>query len=107
MADKLEKMLKDAKNYEQKPEEKFGEGKITLSSQAGADENLNQRKGKVWGDNTSSSGENNQIGQHGRDGGTVDGLASNPAPSEKALEEGAEQTGEDTDMSKDTQNNKA
>lgn len=41
--------------------------------------------GKVFGDLTSSSGSQNNPGQHGRDGGTVDGVDANPAPSEDVI----------------------
>lgn len=43
------------------------------------------RSGTVFGDNTSSTGGANNPGQHGRDGGEINGATNNPAPSEEVI----------------------
>lgn len=53
--------------------------------QAGADQALQESRGNVFGDNTSSSGGANNPGQHGRDGGEINGTTNNPKPSEAAI----------------------
>lgn len=56
--------------------------------QAAADMNLEDARGRTFGDTTSSMGEKNNPGQHGRDGGSSvptenpQGFAHNPPPSE-------------------------
>lgn len=54
-------------------------------NQAGADLHLQQSRGTVFGDTTSSQGGANNPGQHGRDGGEINGTTNNPAPSENAI----------------------
>lgn len=51
----------------------------------GANRDLQDRRGNVFGDNTSSSGAANNPGQHGRDGGEVNGEPNNPAPTEEVI----------------------
>lgn len=71
-------------------------------NQAGADLHTEEARGRVFGDNTSSTGGANNPGQHGRDGGEIGSvvepenremLSNNPAPSEAVVEneEGARQ----------------
>ena len=55
---------------------------------AGADQHLSDvTSGHVFGDNTSSSGGANNPGQHGRDGGTINGEENNPVPTDPTPEE--------------------
>lgn len=56
------------------------------ANQAGADQHLSDVRQSVVGDLTSSSAEANNPGQHGRDGGEINGVSNNPAPSEAAIE---------------------
>jgi hypothetical protein len=57
--------------------------------QEAADQSLLQSRGTVWGDLTSSNGNQNVDGLHGRDGGVTGSVDSgkphNPAPSENAI----------------------
>lgn len=53
--------------------------------QAAADQYLQDTRGNVFGDNTSSTGGANNAGQHGRDGGEINGTDNNPAPSKDAV----------------------
>jgi len=54
---------------------------------AGADQHLSDvTSGHVFGDNTSSSGGANNPGQHGRDGGTINGEENNPVPTDPTPE---------------------
>ena len=57
----------------------------TATEQAGADQFLEQSRGRSFGDNTSSSGGANTAGLHGRDGGVSEGTSNNPAPSAEAI----------------------
>jgi hypothetical protein len=59
---------------------------VDASAQAAADAWLEQSRGRVFGDITSSNGDSNTRGLHGRDGGIVPEGPSNPVPSEKAQE---------------------
>lgn len=51
----------------------------------GANRHLEDVRLNVFGDNTSSTGGANNPGQHGRDGGEIDGVDNNPAPSEDVV----------------------
>jgi len=75
------------KTQDTKREENIANPELT----AGADQALQDARGNVFGDNTSSSSEANNPGQHGRDGGEINGVTNNPAPSKEA------QTGEAAD----------
>lgn len=55
------------------------------AAQAAADLALEQARGRVFGDITSSNGDSNTRGLHGRDGGIVPDGPSNPAPSDAAI----------------------
>lgn len=59
---------------------------IDASVQEVVDMWLEQSRGRVFGDNTSSNGDSNTRGLHGRDGGVVPDGPSNPAPSQAAQE---------------------
>lgn len=60
----------------------------TEESIEGANQHLHDvTQGHVFGDNTSSSGGANNPGQHGRDGGTVNGEDNNPVPDDPTPEE--------------------
>src|SRR6188768_35777 len=62
----------------------------TEESIEGANQHLHDvTSGHVFGDNTSSSGGANNPGQHGRDGGTVNGEDNNPSPEDPTPEEEA------------------
>jgi hypothetical protein len=52
----------------------------------GANQNLQDMRSNTFGDNTSSTGGANNPGQHGRDGGEIDGTDNNPAPSKDVIE---------------------
>jgi hypothetical protein len=52
----------------------------------GANRNLQDMRSNTFGDNTSSTGGANNPGQHGRDGGEIDGTDNNPAPSKDVIE---------------------
>lgn len=52
----------------------------------GANQDLQERRSTVFGDNTSSTGGANNPGQHGRDGGEIDGTPNNPAPAKEVIE---------------------
>jgi hypothetical protein len=69
------------KSADSKRDEKVSD----TQNQGGADKDLQERRSTVFGDNTSSTGGSNNPGQHGRDGGEIDGTPSNPAPSESAV----------------------
>lgn len=60
------------------------------SVQDAANESVEQNRGTRFGDNTSSTGEQNQRGLHGRDGGVTaapeGGGVHNPAPDKAAVE---------------------
>lgn len=68
---------------------------VDASAQAAADAWLEQSRGKVFGDITSSNGDSNTRGQHGRDGGVVPEGPSNPTPSVAAQEPEAPELDED------------
>jgi hypothetical protein len=51
----------------------------------GANRDLQDRRGTTFGDNTSSSSAANTPGQHGRDGGEINGTDNNPAPSDDVV----------------------
>lgn len=51
----------------------------------GANKDLQDRRLHTFGDNTSSTGGANNPGQHGRDGGEINGETNNPAPSEDVI----------------------
>lgn len=77
----------NAKDGEVKPlDAESTEPVVDASAQAAADAWLEQSRGKVFGDITSSNGDSNTRGLHGRDGGVVPEGASNPAPSDAAQE---------------------
>lgn len=59
---------------------------VDASAQPAADLHLEQARGTTFGDNTSSNGDANTRGLHGRDGGSVPEGPSNPAPSPAAIE---------------------
>ena len=62
----------------------------------GADQYLSDvTGGKQHGDNTSSSGGANNPGQHGRDGGTINGEENNPVPTDPTPEAPPPEGGED------------
>lgn len=50
-----------------------------------ANRDLQDRRAGLVGDNTSSSGEQNNAGQHGRDGGEINEQTNNPSPSEDVI----------------------
>lgn len=75
--------------------------------QGNADLALEQARGKVFGDLTSSNGDVNSRGLHGRDGGIVADGPSNPAPSDQAIAAEAEQTADDTNMAEEARENAA
>lgn len=52
---------------------------------AGANQDLQDRRSSVFGDNTSSTGGANNPGQHGRDGGEINGQTNNPKPDENTI----------------------
>jgi hypothetical protein len=52
--------------------------------------------GRVHGDTTSSNGEQNAPGYHGRDGGVAAGTENNPAATEEAEDDTAEAGGEES-----------
>lgn len=52
----------------------------------GANRDLQDRRMNTFGDNTSSTGGANTPGQHGRDGGEINGTDNNPAPSADVVE---------------------
>jgi len=61
----------------------------TDASIEGANQHLHDvTQGHVFGDTTSSTGGANNPGQHGRDGGEVNGEDSNPAPEPPEVPEG-------------------
>jgi hypothetical protein len=51
----------------------------------GANRHLQDTRMNVFGDNTSSTADANTPGQHGRDGGEINELSNNPAPSEDVI----------------------
>lgn len=51
----------------------------------GANRDLQDRRMNKFGDTTSSTGGANTPGQHGRDGGEINGQDANPAPSEDVI----------------------
>jgi len=54
----------------------------------GANQHLHDvTSGHVFGDNTSSTGGANNPGQHGRDGGDINGEDNNPSPEDPTPEE--------------------
>jgi hypothetical protein len=56
----------------------------------GANQHLHDvTEGHVFGDNTSSTGGANNPGQHGRDGGDINGEDNNPSPEDPTPEEEA------------------
>lgn len=63
---------------------------------AGADQNLADSRTSQFGDHTSSTGGANNPGQHGRDGGEINGVTNNPAPSEAAVAGETAPTAEET-----------
>lgn len=89
----------DKKNAGPKSEDSKRTDEVTDANlTAAADQDLSDRRGNVFGDITSSTGGANNAGQHGRDGGEINGQTNNPAPSEAAVngetpaaEEGAEE----------------
>ncbi len=69
-----------------KTEDSKRDGKVTdTTNQGGADRALADARSNQFGDITSSSSAANNPGQHGRDGGTVNGTDNNPAPSDAAI----------------------
>lgn len=52
----------------------------------GANRDLQDRRMNTFGDHTSSSSAANNPGQHGRDGGEINQVSNNPAPSEDVVE---------------------
>jgi hypothetical protein len=76
---------------------------VAQGNQEGADADFqNRTSGHVFGDTTSSNGQQNMPGQHGRDGGVVDGRDANPAPSDAAIENADEnRDGGDTNMAEE------
>lgn len=69
-----------------KSEDSSRDGKVDdVKLVAAADQNLNDSRGTTFGDTTSSSSGANNPGQHGRDGGEVNGQTNNPAPSDAAV----------------------
>lgn len=92
--DKSEKQTRDLRSDPMDAEERAGrsaeEVNAMCTDQAieGANQHLHDvTAGHVFGDTTSSSGGANNPGQHGRDGGEVDGEDSNPSPEDPTPEE--------------------
>jgi len=66
------------------------EQQCTAEGVAGANQHLEDvTSGHVFGDTTSSSGGANNPGQHGRDGGAINGEDNNPTPEDPTPEEEA------------------
>jgi len=64
------------------------EQQCTAEGIAGANQHLHDvTEGHVFGDTTSSSGGANNPGQHGRDGGAINGEDNNPTPDDPTPEE--------------------
>lgn len=74
------------------------EPQTDVAVQPAADLSLEQARGKVFGDLTSSTGDKNNRGLHGRDGGVSAEGPHNPAPSEEAINSNDGATGGDTNM---------
>lgn len=69
-----------------KTEDSKREGKIAAGAAVeGANRDLEARRQSQHGDLTSSTGGANNPGQHGRDGGEINGQTNNPAPSEDVV----------------------
>lgn len=102
MEDKDNK-VSDKKDKGPKSEDSKREGDIANAANvAGADRDLEARRQSQHGDLTSSTGGANNPGQHGRDGGEINGQSNNPAPSEGAVDpsiaaEAAEKAAEDAE----------
>lgn len=64
--------------------ERKGEVESVALTEA-ANRDLQDRRLNSFGDKTSSSGEQNVAGQHGRDGGEINQQTNNPAPSEDVI----------------------
>lgn len=80
-------MVDDKKTVGPKTEDsKRGEPPVTPAENVeGANQYLSDTRQSVVGDNTSSTGGANNPGQHGRDGGEIDGVSNNPAPDAEAI----------------------
>lgn len=69
-----------------KSEDSKREGEVeSVALSEAANRDLQDRRHGLFGDNTSSSGEQNVAGQHGRDGGEINGQTNNPAPTEDVI----------------------
>lgn len=90
MGDSKPTPLSGVKNVDSKRDEEVSNAKLV----AGANQDLEDSRGKTSGDTTSSSSGANNPGQHGRDGGEINGVSNNPAPSEAAIEPEAPQADE-------------
>lgn len=103
--DKEDKEVKasDKKVAGPKSEDSKREGEVeNAAAVEGANRDLEARRQSQHGDLTSSTGGANNPGQHGRDGGEINGQSNNPAPSEGAVDpsiaaEAAEKAAEDAE----------
>lgn len=97
-ADEKQQSAERAAVEEAKDQPDVAEGNV-----AGADADFqNRSSGLVHGDVTSSNSQQNVQGQHGRDGGVVDGRDANPSPSDEAIENANEnRDGGDTNMAEE------
>lgn len=84
MGDSKPTPLSGVKNKDSTRDDEVADAKLV----AGADQDLEDSRGKTMGDTTSSSAGANNPGQHGRDGGEIGGQSNNPAPSEAAIDPG-------------------
>jgi hypothetical protein len=86
MADNKDNKVTDNKNAGPKTSDSKREGEVeNAQAVGGANQDLQDRRSSVFGDNTSSTGGANNPGQHGRDGGEINGQTNNPAPDENTV----------------------